>query len=165
MSGIDPRQLLELAVRPALAAMGPDYSTPAAEQLVMGTAAVESGLVWLKQLGTGPALGLWQMEPFTHNDIARRAPQEIDYVLRNVLSVKGDRDPMEMAWNLRYGAAMCRMKYRDARPEIPELWDITGFEAYHKRYYNSALGETKPGEFVRAWTNLIAPQAERMWPE
>ena len=163
MPGLDPRQLLELAVRPALAIMGPAYSTPAAEQLVMGTAAVESGLVWLKQLGTGPALGLWQMEPFTFRDLLKRLPEHLRLTVA-LLAGGPIIEPDAVAWNLRFGAAMCRVKYRDARPALPDAWDIAAMEDYHKRFYNSALGATKPGEFSRAWANLIAPQAERMWP-
>lgn len=40
----------------------------AAEDLLLGTAIQESGLVHVRQVG-GPALGYWQMEPATHDDI------------------------------------------------------------------------------------------------
>ena len=43
--------------------------SPSAEELVLGTAIVESGLTYLKQHGDGPALGLWQVEPPTHEDL------------------------------------------------------------------------------------------------
>ena len=162
MSGLDPRQLLELAVRPALNALGEGYNGVAAEQLVMGTAAVESGLVWLKQLGTGPALGLWQVEPGTFADLWARRHEE--FVGEGLAC--SDHYPKfdEMACNLRFAAAMCRLKYKDAKPKLPDAWDVAAMESYHKRFYNSALGATKPGEFTRAWANLIAPQAARMWP-
>lgn len=52
-------------VRPVLRVMSA-WSQPA-EDLVMGTAAQESRLTYLRQLGGGPALGLWQMEPATHD--------------------------------------------------------------------------------------------------
>ena len=42
----------------------------AAEDLVMGTIAQESRMgTYIRQLGNGPALGISQMEPATHNDI------------------------------------------------------------------------------------------------
>ena len=41
----------------------------AVEELVHGTAIVESGLTYLKQHGDGPALGVWQIEPATHEDL------------------------------------------------------------------------------------------------
>lgn len=167
MSGLNPVHLLEEAVRPALNFMGEPWNGVAAEQLLMGTAAVESGLVALRQYGTGPAKGLFQMEPFTFDDIMRRISIERFDHLRNSVVFQAttqDPDASEMAWNLRFAAAMCRMKYRDAKPDLPEPWDIVGFEEYHKRFYNSALGATRPGEFRRAWDELIAPSAGRMWP-
>ena len=163
MSGLDPRQLLELAVRPALAILGPAYSTPAAEQLVMGTAAVESGFVWLKQHGTGPALGLWQMEPFTFRDLRARTPEYLRIAIA-LLAGGPDIEPHCVAWNLRFGAAMCRLKYRDDPHPLPQAGDVLGLAATWKRCYNSHLGAGKPDDFLRAWQGLIAPQAERMWP-
>ena len=41
----------------------------AAEELVLGTAIVESSLIYISQHGAGPALGLWQVEPATHDDL------------------------------------------------------------------------------------------------
>jgi hypothetical protein len=64
---IDPRQFRALIVRPALESI--NLWSQQAEDLVMGTAAQESRLIYLRQLGNGPALGLFQMEPATHNDI------------------------------------------------------------------------------------------------
>ena len=54
-------QTLALVIRPALKKLR--LWSPSAEELVFGTAIVESGLTYLKQHGDGPALGLWQVEP------------------------------------------------------------------------------------------------------
>jgi len=62
---LDAGQLRMYVVRPVLRVMSA-WSQPA-EDLVMGTAAQESRLTYLRQLGGGPALGLWQMEPATHD--------------------------------------------------------------------------------------------------
>ena len=172
MSGISPIDLLDEAVRPALAALGDRWGGRSAEQLLMGTAAVESGLVKLRQYGFEPgskvgAIGFWQGEPGTFHDILKRLNREQTAELHQsvvFLATVQEPDPDEMAWNLRFAAAMARMKYRDAKPALPEPWDIAGFEEYHKRFYNSALGATRPGEFTRAWNELIAPSAGRMWP-
>jgi hypothetical protein len=163
MSGLDPAQFLQIAVRPALAIMGPKYSTTAAEQLVMGTAAVESGFMWLKQHGTGPALGLFQMEPFTYNDLLHRMPDELRFVM-HVLAGDANPEPHFVAWNLRFGAAMCRLKYRDDKQPLPMPFAVGEMARTWKRCYNSVLGAGKPSDFERAWDRLIQPQAERMWP-
>ena len=46
--------------------------SPVAENLIMGTAAQESGFTYIKQLGGGPALGMFQVEPATAEDILFR---------------------------------------------------------------------------------------------
>ena len=63
---LDAKQLRELVIRPAL--MEIELWSEAAEELVLGTAIVESRLSFIKQLGSGPALGLWQIEPDTHRN-------------------------------------------------------------------------------------------------
>ena len=60
---LNVRDLRVEVIRPALRAL--DLWSPAAEDLVLGTAAQESGLAYLRQIGGGPALGLWQIEPAT----------------------------------------------------------------------------------------------------
>ena len=54
-------------IYPALNKMG--MWSEAAGELVLGTAIVESNLTYLKQHGDGPALGLWQVQPKTHEDL------------------------------------------------------------------------------------------------
>ena len=164
MPGLDALQVLEVAVRPALREMGPMYSTVAAEQLVMGTAAVESGLRYLKQHGHGPAIGLWQMEPDTFHDLVDRAGLHTAHALSR-LSLCGQLDPLECAWNLRFAAALCRVKYLDDPHPLPEPGDVQGLAITWKRCYNSYLGAGTFDGFRRAWGDLIAPRYEEMWPQ
>ena len=60
---LDAKQLRELVIKPALLEI--ELWSEAAEELVLGTAIVESRLSFIKQLGSGPALGFWQIEPDT----------------------------------------------------------------------------------------------------
>jgi hypothetical protein len=57
-------------IYPALNKMG--MWSEAAGELVLGTAIVESNHTYLKQHGDGPALGLWQVEPATHDMTSTR---------------------------------------------------------------------------------------------
>ena len=59
--------LQDWVIAPALDKIG--LWSRSAEKLVLGTVIVESGLTWLRQWGDGPALGLWQVEPSTQNDL------------------------------------------------------------------------------------------------
>ena len=54
-----------------LARLGLPYDTQPGRRLVLGTAAVESDLRFLYQIGRGPARGICQMEPATALDIWR----------------------------------------------------------------------------------------------
>ena len=60
-------QIRSLVIKPALTKI--NLWSRSAEELILGTAIVESGLTYLKQHGDGPALGLWQVEPATHEDL------------------------------------------------------------------------------------------------
>ena len=67
MNGLDVVQLRREVLRPTLRYL--ELWSPAAENLVIGTAAHESGgCRYLTQIG-GPALGLYQIEPATHDDL------------------------------------------------------------------------------------------------
>ena len=67
MAKMLPSQTLALVIRPALEKLS--LWSLSAEELVRGTAIVESGLTYLKQHGDGPALSFWQVEPATHDDL------------------------------------------------------------------------------------------------
>ena len=49
-------QQQDMVIAPALDKLG--LWSPSAEELVLGTAIVESGLTYIRQWGDGPALGL-----------------------------------------------------------------------------------------------------------
>jgi hypothetical protein len=138
--------------------------TKAAEQLVMITAMQESRLVFLKQLN-GPALGLWQIEPVTHQDLwttwIRHRPQ----VARQVLMVTGVRTSDAAVWdvpdsflytNLAYGAAICRLLYRRHKEPLPAADDVAGLAAYWKQHYNTPLGAGTVEQFA-ASANKLPP--------
>lgn len=114
------------AIRPALQALDPliPYSL-AAENLVLGTAAHESGgFKWRRQQGTGPALGLWQVEPATLTDIydnfltfRPRLERAVEACLPHG-EAHIDR-LAQLETNDRYGAALCRLKYFRSPARLP----------------------------------------------
>lgn len=109
------------AIRPALEAIG--LWSPVAENLVLGTAAHESGgFKWRRQLGGGPALSFYGIEPKTDMDEHRNFLK-----FRPVLAGKIDAllDPKlgdelaNLELNDRYGAALCRLKYYRSPARLP----------------------------------------------
>ena len=108
---LDAKQLRELVIRPAL--MEIELWSEAAEELVLGTAIVESRLSFIKQLGSGPALGLWQIEPDTHRDVYRNFLEYREGVYDQVMSLSAPGQTFEenLTSNMQYGAAICRLCY------------------------------------------------------
>ncbi len=131
-----------------------------AEQLMLGIAATESRMgKWLRQLGGGPALGVWQVEPFTHADCWRTylryrpplAEQVLDFAPRLYITPDPiDRVEADALLDLRYCCAIARVKILRAPERLPAPGDWSAMADYHKRFYNSALGKTKPDDFVNA---------------
>lgn len=140
--GIDTYQLRVEIVRPVLRFLG--LHSRIAENLVLGTALVESRSGYLRQVGGGPALGLWQMEPATHDDIMYNyvyfrptlRQKLLDLSTPSTVTIGAN----ELIGNLYYGAAMCRVHYRRVPEALPGSFDAFGLAEYWKKYYNTVLG-------------------------
>lgn len=154
MYGIEVAQLREQIVAPVLRYL--DLYSKAAEQLVLGTALVESHGSYLKQLGKGPALGLWQMEPATAYDIWHNYLTfnlGLGAKVAGLMTALDTDDEVEMIGNLYYGCAMCRVHYRRVKASLPEAGDTLGLAHYWKSYYNTVKGA---GNVVVARTHFEA---------
>ncbi|MBO1326036.1 hypothetical protein K2X14_10280 [Acetobacter sp. TBRC 12305] len=139
MSGLDLGQFKALIVRPTLGVLGLDG--PAAINLLAGTALAESGLTFLSQID-GPALGVFQMEPATHDDCWARFLPARPALAASVRAIAGTATPRAglMVSSLAYACAMARITYYRAPGRLPQAHDAAGLSAYHKQYYNTALG-------------------------
>lgn len=139
--GLSLDQLRELVVRPVLTELG--LHSPAAETLVLGTAITESRLRYLKQIGTGPALGLWQCEPFTHSDLWRTTLYGKHLgarVSKLAVAYSGLHPPhTQLVTNLSYAAAICRVHYYRIKQPLPAN-EPAALARYWKQYYNTPLG-------------------------
>ena len=154
---IDPSQLTKEIIRPVCKYL--DLWSERAENLVLGTACKESECGrWLVQLGNGPALGIFQHEPATHDDSWKNFLKHRKPLARAILALTPYKwpavpDPREMIWNLRYATAMCRVKYlRDPKPIPPSL---RGQAEYWKRVYNTAEGAGTVEEYLTAWRRFM----------
>ena len=150
------RNVLVNAIRPALQIL--EMGGPVAEQLVLGTAIQESLLVHRQQLGGGPALGLFQMEPATHDDcwenFLRFHPAIADKV-RQTLAAGQQPIADTMRVNDRYAAAMCRIRYRRVSDPLPAPNDMQALADYWKQHYNTPLGAGTPHEFLAKWPQYV----------
>lgn len=146
---IQAKQLRDYIIRPVLAGIG--LYSQAAEDLVFGTAMQESGgLTYIQQLAGGPAVGLYQMEPKTHDDVWQNflayrtllADKVSGYKIQ-VMSVID-----QLHGNLYYATAMCRVHYYRQPQALPSAGDIAGYARYWKEHYNSAGGAGTVEQYV-----------------
>lgn len=118
---------------------------PAAVELLLMTAAVESNFgTYIEQI-EGPALGPFQVEPATHDDLVWRYlpgnPRHFKGFWKFCLDFVGCRVEAEtMRYNLAYSIIIARLKYLSIPAALPLEKDLGGLAAYWKRYYNTHLG-------------------------
>ncbi|MFT8419389.1 MAG: hypothetical protein ABF636_11265 [Acetobacter sp.] len=158
MPGLDLAQFKAVLVRPVLAL--PGLGGNAAVNLLTGTALVESGLVWLRQNGGGPALGLWQMEPATHDDCWRNFLAFRPDLAATIRLLGGAGCGVGRAdllvGNLAYACAMARIVYARAPQALPAPTESVGLSAYHKQFYNTPLGAADSRRNVALFAQAIA---------
>ena len=146
--GLNPENLIDEVIRPALEELG--YWSPDACALLLGTAAQESRLEYLRQI-KGPALGLWQMEPATHADIYDNYliyRSSLRTKARAIRAVRWSLGSKPLTWNLRYASAMARIHYLRVPKPLPFRLDFRSMARYWKEYYNTEQGAGTELEFL-----------------
>lgn len=157
---IPARDFLELIIEPTLKHLSTydeRLASPEAHDLMLGTALAESGLRAIKQLGGGPALGPYQMEPSTHDDIwknyltsARRLT--LSRLVREFACSHISRTPdsSQLPGNWFYATAMARLVYWRKDPDpIPK--DILGQARVWKKFFNTEDGKGTVKKYLEAW--------------
>jgi len=127
------------------------YSAEAVE-LLMLTAAVESKLgYYIKQI-KGPALGVFQMEPRTHDDLWDRFLAKRTGLSNEILKYGVQCKAKELKSNLGYAILMSRVYYLQFPEPIPT--DLDGWAKYWKKYYNTELGAGTVDKAIKAYKEL-----------
>lgn len=126
-----------------------------AVNIIAGTGLVESGYKYTKQLGGGPALGWFQMEPETHDDCWTNFLDYRPDLAGKIRSLINGMEPTVyfLQTNAFYAVAMCRIKYLRAPGGIPDT--ATGMADYHKEYYNTVLGKADASKNISSFQEAI----------
>jgi len=142
-------------VRPTLEHLGEKFTGLAAERLILGTMLQESRGKFIDQITGkddttfGPAVGYFQMEKATHDGIWSNYldfRKDLAFRVRNLMAPTPT--PFEqLASNLRYAIAMCRLKYWRAKEPMPDGDDLEELANYWKDHYNTHKGKGTVGEF------------------
>lgn len=147
-TGIDPQDLRQRVIRPVTLALG--LGGDAVEELLLGTALQESGCGRrLSQVG-GPALGLWQMEPETHDDLWANFLISRSPLAQIVLTwtFTGLPKAIQMIGNLYYACAMARVQYFRSPKAIPAKGDLQAQAEFYKTCYNTPKGAATVEEYI-----------------
>ena len=123
-----------------------------ARDLIFKTGMAESGYRALEGYGNNPAIGFWQVEPFTMNDTI------VNYVnyrsgLKSKIYALGydDKDSeMRLMSNMALQVAFCRLKYRRDKYALPGMDAIEAQAKYWKRVYNSKEGRGTIEHYIQA---------------
>jgi hypothetical protein len=163
---MNSKYLYLYVIKPVLSAL----NIPNGANLLLGTAAVESGMgMYFKQIN-GPALSPWQIESKTAYDIEYRYLPEFkpDLVpildglkLKNQtffiteLSIESQSKNLELYGNLYYACAIARLLYLSKPEQLPDEEDVEGMASYWKKYYNTKLGRGYEKDFIYAFERLV----------
>ena len=177
---MDVGDFRELVVRPALRHLAeqgfkPGLWSPAAENLVVGTAAHESGgfrYLWQRQ-ANGVRLaheqagrGLFQIQPNTHQDmwlnyLRFRPPLMVAlrdlsiWARQSIRPENGPADDQELIGNLPYAAAVCRLIYWRKKPPLPPADDIEGLAKYWGQHYQTENDPKKIKDFISNYRRYV----------
>ena len=130
-----------------------------ATNLLLGTCAQESLFGrYNKQLGGGPALGPFQMEPATMRDLWENFLSYKESLCRLIEEEYGYIEASNelLQYDIDYGIIMCRIHYLRVKERLPDADDIEGLARYWKKYYNTYKGKGKVEEFIRNYNRYVA---------
>ena len=142
----------ELATLPSY----PTINRKEAVELLLGTAAQESHLgKYRKQIGGGPALGIYQMEPATFDDIVKNYLSSKPVLKEKIIEVSGvtELNSKDLVNNDRLSTCMARVHYLRVKEGIPSSLD--GQARYYKKYYNTYLGAATEQEYKSNYKKLV----------
>lgn len=149
-------QLRQKLILPSLTAIG--HYSPEAEELLVATMSHESkGGTYIAQ-EHGPALGIYQMEPFTYDSLWNSYIIQYPILLAKIqaaCSYVSRPNSSHLLWDMRLATIMARVFYLQIRESLPHKDDIEGIWNIYKTYYNTAKGSAKKDDFIANYNLFI----------
>lgn len=156
---MDKEYLKKLIKNTLLGVRGFNLWSEKVESLLLGTCAQESALGrYRRQLGGGPALGIFQMEPETFYDIIHNYLRHKKKLQRAVLDALGKDKlehlhPMELECDDEMAILFARLHYYRVKEAIPDT--IEEQALYYKKYYNTPLGKATIEEYIKNYKRYV----------
>ena len=136
-----------------------------AEELLMLTCAVESNLGhYIEQLNNGPAMGIFQCEPLTLEDVMKYIFKKgassgnwnrISHFTHNLDSDLPKNSQLVFKSNLLLQILIARIHYIRFPEAIPSYTDIQRLAEYWKKYYNTSLGKGTVEGALNAYKRFV----------
>lgn len=151
--GICATELRDYVIRPVLKSLG--MYTPAAEVLLLGTAAVETGLGSHLKVKHHRGLGVYRIDPLTHLhiwDTHLVFNEDLASKVRGLASQHGflATPHAELATNLSYSTAIARLIYQRVDKPIPNPDDLPALANYWRKFYHKRNDCTQ-NDFIQAY--------------
>lgn len=148
---MNKEQLESLVVVPALMEIPHGYSDDAVLAIMMIIAHESARAKYIKQVN-GPALGLIQMEPLTHDDVWAHSDTIwnnaalLGIVTENEAFIRTHPPASRLIYDLRYNVFMARQRlFMDVNP-LPS--DKESMSKYLKGYWNSNAGAASQDSYL-----------------
>lgn len=125
-------------------------------ELLLGTCAQESHLgKYRRQLGGGPALGIFQMEPATFNDIVNNYLIHRKSLHDKILEISCLKEfcSEDLVDNDVLSICMARTHYLRRTEAIPS--SLQGQAEYWKKHYNTYLGKGTVEEYISNYKRFV----------
>lgn len=148
------RQIIRQSLQPLTASRHPLYS-PSAETILLMAAAHESHLgTYLRQIGGGPARGIFGVEIGTMEDNYLTFLNSRHALAQQIIDVTGIDGPDEYALehNHLYNCIHARLKLYRRPGSIPD--DLDGMAEYLVREYNAG-GDATAQEYLGDYRRLV----------
>lgn len=149
---LDVEQLRSLVIRPALNDLNL-FSEEASELLIFTCAAESEGGTYIKQ-EHGPALGIYQMEPATYNDIWTNYishKQGLKLQLLHNFNAPVMPDEYRLIYDMRFATAMARIHYLRFPEPLPSLYDHEALWNYYRAHYNTVKGHADRDKAIQVY--------------
>jgi hypothetical protein len=135
-----------------------------AEELLMATCAQESHLgEYRRQLGNGPAMGIYQMEPATFNDIQANYLAYKPSLAAEIAAFASTCPPrpVELIANDAFATAMARTHYLRAPEALPPATDLGAIWNLYKLRWNTPAGAATEGQFRANYARYVTDGAAK----
>lgn len=153
---INAQQIRNLIVIPTLEKLG--MHSESATELLLGTMATESNFgTFIKQIGKGPALGIFQMEPATHDDIRDNFLKHRQSICNTILHEFNYANfvASRLVYDMQYATIMTRLHYLRVPEALPSANNLPALAAYWKQFYNTRFGKGDEDDFIKNYNRFV----------